>query len=156
TVEQRLTVANDAPGIAKLLQHLQEQRVRLVVVESTGRYHRAVAATLTQAAVNVATINPQQARAFAKAAGKLEKTDRLDAPLLARFGRAMQPRIDEKVAENQRILADLVSRRRALTQMKVAESNRAADVLPKLAAKQSRKLLRMLEQQIEDLDREIA
>lgn len=156
TVDKRLNVANDADGIAALLLVLQEHRVRLVVVESTGRYHRRVAATLTQAAINVATVNPQQARAFARAAGKLEKTDRIDAPLLARFGRAMQPRVDENPPENQRILADLVSRRRALTQMKVAETNRAADTLPKLAARQARKLIRLLDQQIDDLDREIA
>jgi transposase len=156
TVDQRLTLTNDDTGIANLLQHLQERRVRLVVVESTGRYHRAVAATLAQAGVNVATVNPLQARAFARAAGRLEKTDRIDAPLLAQFGRAMQPRIDENASENQRILADLVSRRRALTQMKVAETNRSHDPLPKLAARQSQKLLCLLKQQIQDLDREIA
>jgi transposase len=155
-VDQRLTVTNDAGGIATLLRRLGEQRVRLVIVEATGRYHRRVAATLTQAGINVATVNPLQARAFAKAAGKLEKTDRIDAPLLAQFGRAMQPRVDQTVAEDQRVLADLVSRRRALTQMRVAEANRAADPLPKLAAGQSQKLLRLIDQQIEDLDREIA
>jgi transposase len=156
TVDQRLTVANDAPGIAQLVKRLQDCKVRLAVIESTGRYHRRVAATLAEVDLNVATVNPQQARAFAKAAGKLEKTDRIDAPLLARFGRALQPRVDEKTPENRRILADLVSRRRALTQMKVAETNRAQDPLPKLAARQSAKLLRLIEQQIEDLDRVIA
>lgn len=156
TIDQRLTLPNDADNIARLLTLFQQRKVRLVIVEATGRYHRRVAATLAQAGLSVATVNPQQARAFAKAAGKLEKTDRIDAPLLAQFGRALNPRVDAKGQEDRQTLADLLSRRRALTQMKVAETNRDHDPLPKLAARQSRKLLRMLDQQIEDLDREVA
>ena len=155
-VGQRLQVANDDAGIARLVATLVELKARLVVIEATGRYHRRVAAALLQAGVNVAVINPQQARAFAKAAGKLEKTDRIDAELLARFGRAMNPRLAANTPENQAILSDLVCRRRGLVQMRVAEVNRAHGQLPKLAATQSRRLLRLIEQQVEDLDREIA
>jgi transposase len=156
TVEQRLRVGNDEAGIARLVATLREHNARLVVVEATGRYHRRVAAALLEAGVGVAVVNPQQVRAFAKAAGKLEKTDRIDAEVLARFGRAMNPRAAEKTPENQATLSDLVSRRRALVQVRVAETNRAHDRSPALAAAQSRKLLRLIEQQIEDLDREIA
>lgn len=155
-LEQRLEVANDEAGIAKLLGKLIEHKVRLVVVEATGRYHRRLAATLLQAGLSVAVVNPQQVRDFARAAGKLEKSDRIDAGILARFGRAMNPRSTRKTPENQVLLDDLISRRRALVQMRVAETNRAHDQLPKLAARQSAKLLRLIEQQIEDLDREIA
>lgn len=156
TVGQRLAVANDEPGIRQLIARFTEYKVRLIVIESTGRYHRRLAAALLQAGLNVATVNPQQARAFAKAAGKLEKTDRIDAPLLAQFGRALRPRADQPVDPNRQLLADLISRRRSLVQMRVAEVNRSHDQLPKFAAAQSKQLLRLLEQQIEDLDREIA
>ena len=156
TVDQRLAVANDDAGIARLVAKLIEHKVRLVVVEATGRYHRRVAAALLQAGVGVAVVNPQQARAFAKAAGKLEKTDRIDAVVLAHFGRAMNPRAAVKTPQNQAVLSDLVSRRRGLVQMRVAETNRAHEQLPGLAARQSKKLLRLIEQQIKDLDREIA
>lgn len=156
TVGRRLQVANDDAGVARLVATLVEHKVRLVVVEATGRYHRRVAAALLQAGVNVAVVNPQQVRAFAKAAGKLEKTDRIDAEVLARFGRAMNPRVAVKTPENQTILSDLVCRRRGLIQMRVAEANRAHGQLPRLAATQSRRLLRLIEQQVEDLDREIA
>ena len=156
TVGLRLRVDNDDAGFAALVARLREHKVRLVVVEATGRYHRRVAAALLQAGVNVAVVNPQQVRAFAKAAGKLEKTDRIDAEVLARFGRAMNPRVTAKTPENQGILSDLVSRRRGLVQMRVAEANRAHGQLPRLAARQSHTLLRLIEQQIEDLDREIA
>jgi transposase len=155
-VDQRLRVANDDAGVAGLVAGLVGHKARLVVVEATGRYHRRVAAALLQAGLNVAVANPQQVRDFAKAAGKLEKTDRIDAEVLARFGRAMNPRVARKTPEDQTLLADLVSRRRALVQMRVAEANRAHEQLPKLARGQSRRLLRLLEQQVEDLDREIA
>jgi transposase len=156
TVGLRLRIDNDDAGVARLLATLPEHRVRLVVVEATGRYHRRLAAALLQAGVDVAVVNPQQVRAFARAAGKLEKTDRIDAEVLARFGRALGPRAAVKTPENQAVLSDLVSRRRGLVQMRVAEANRSHDQLPKLAREQSRKLLRLVEQQIEDLDREIA
>ena len=156
TVGRRLRVANDDAGVAQLVGELVAHRARLVVIEATGRYHRRVAAALLQAGVAVAVVNPAHARAFARAAGKLEKSDRIDAVVLARFGRAMNPRVAVKTPENQALLSDLVCRRRGLVQMRVAEGNRAHGKLPKLAARQSHALLRLLEQQIEDLDREIA
>jgi transposase len=153
---RRLRFANDDDAVAALVAALLGHQVRLVVVEATGRYHRRVAASLVQAGVEVAVVNPQQARAFAKAAGRLEKTDRIDAEVLARFAGAMSPRPAAKAAENQTLLSDLVARRRGLVQVRVAETNRSHDQLPKLAREQSRKLLRLIEQQIEDLDREVA
>lgn len=156
TVDQRLRAANDDAGVADLVARLREQKVRLVVVEATGRYHRRAAAALLQAGVDVAVINPAHARAFARASGKLEKTDRVDAEVPARFGRAMSPRAAEKTPEHRAALADLVGRRRGPVQMRVAESNRAHGQLPRLAARQSAALLRLLEQQVEDLDRGIA
>jgi len=156
TIDRRLCVPNDDAGVASLVALLREHKARLVVVEATGRYHRRAAAALLEAGLEVAVVNPAHARDFARAAGRLEKTDRIDAEMLARFGRAMGPRAAVKTPENQAVLGDLVSRRRALVQVRVAEANRAHDQLPKLAAAQSRKLLRLLEQQVEDLDREIA
>jgi transposase len=157
TVNQRLQVANDEPGIDRLLRKLAEHRVRLVVLEATGRHHRRVAATLLEHGVNVAVVNPRHVREFARAMGKLEKTDRVDAAVLARFGRAMNPRVQAAATpEGRTVLKDLAARRRGLVQMRVAERNRAHDELPKLARKQSDKLLRLLDQQVEDLDRAIA
>ena len=156
TVTVRLAVANDDAGVAALVAALVGHGARLVVVEATGRYHRRAAAALLQAGVGVAVVNPQQARAFARAAGMLEKSDRIDAEVLARFGRALGPRVAVKTPESQALLSDLVCRRRGLVQMRVAEANRARGQLPGLAARQSAELLRLIEQQVEDLDREIA
>jgi len=156
TPGRRLAVANDDDGVAALAAELLEHRVRLVVLEATGRYHRRVAAALLDAGLEVAVVNPAHVRDFARAAGKLEKDDGIDAEVLARFGRAMNPRVSQKAPPQQALLADLVSRRRGLVQARVAEANRAREQTAPLARRQSAKLLRLLEQQVEDLDREIA
>jgi transposase len=155
-VNQRFSIDNSDEAIAILVDRLHAANVRLVVIEATGRYHRRVAAMLLQAGIGASVVNPQRAREFARALGKLEKSDTLDAEILAAFARLINPKPDEIQRKNQTILADLVSRRRSLVQVRVAEKNRAHDDLPKLAARQSGKLLRLIEQQIEDLDREIA
>jgi transposase len=154
---QRFSLANAADEIAALIERLGKAGVRLVVLEATGRYHRRVAATLLQAGINTCLANPQRVREFARASGRLEKSDRIDSQVLAEFARGIQHRtLLQKQPENQPILRDLVSRRRGLVQMRIAEKNRAHDELPKLARTQSNRLLRVLEQQIEDLDRAIA
>ena len=153
---ERFTLDNSESAIAALIDRLRAAQVRLVVIEATGRYHRRVAATLLTAGINASVVNPQRTREFAKAMGKLEKSDAIDAEVLAEFARRIAPRPDEIQRKNHTILADLVSRRRSLVQVRVAEKNRAHEDLPRLAARQSQKLLRLIEQQIEDLDRAIA
>ena len=151
--------SNDDEGVARLVALLRRLKVRLAVLESTGRYHRAAAARLLDAGLDVAVVNPKQVRAYAVAEGRLEKTDAIDARVIAAFGRSINPRVMAKPSAKQQELADLVARRRGLVQVKVAEANRAAGELPPpppLAQRQSRKLLRLVEQQIEDLDRAIA
>jgi transposase len=154
---RRLHLANNDKDIAKLISVLRPLSVQLVVIEATGRHHRRVAADLLDADIPVTLVNPQRARQYAQSIGKLEKTDRVDAQVLAGFGRAAQHQIMEKPSEKQVELNDLISRRRALVQMRVAEKNRLAEVhQPKLAKSQAKTLLRLIDQQIEDIDRAIA
>jgi len=147
---------DDEPQRAKLIARLLPLNVTLVCIEATGRYHRRVAADLLDAGIPVALVNPKRAREFARSVGKLEKSDRIDAQVLAAFARATEHRKLQKERENQTELSDLVSRRRALVQMRVAESNRLGEQQPKLAHTQGKKMLRLIDQQIEDLDRAIA
>jgi transposase len=155
-VGQRAQAPNDAQGIAKLIDQLRSFKIQLVVIEATGRLHRRLAGELLLAGIPVALVNPQRAREFARSTGRLEKTDRVDAQVLAEFGRGVKHRTLEQLPEKQVDLDDLISRRRALVQMHVAEKNRLHDHLPKLARSQAQKLLRLIDQQIEDLDRAIA
>jgi transposase len=153
---QRFVVDNTDQAINTLIDRLQTAKVRLVVLEATGRYHRRVAGTLLSAGIPVKVLNPQRARDFAKSLGKLEKSDPIDAGVLAHFGRAINPKPDVLPKKGQAELADLISRRRALVQMRIAETNRSHELMPKLASRQSRQLLDMIERQIDALDREIA
>jgi len=155
-IDKSMRLDNDPAGIATLIEQLRAHNVRLVIIEATGRYHRRLAAELLDAGIPVVVANPQRVREFARSMGKLEKSDKIDARVLAAFARATDHRVAEKARENQTQLDDLVSRRRALVQMRVAEKNRLHDQLPRLARNQGNKLLRLIEQQIEDLDRAIA
>jgi transposase len=156
-LDKSFSVVNDDRGIAALIEQLRAGGVRLVLIEATGRYHRRCAAQLLDAGIEVAVVNPQRAREFARSMGKLEKTDRIDSRVLAAFARASDThRRLSKTSEKQAQIDDLISRRRALVQMRIAEKNRLHDDLPKLARNQGNKLLRLIEQQIEDLDRAIA
>ena len=85
------SVANTAAGYAELVQHWHTQPPALIVVEATGGLERGVAYALVEAALPVAVVNPRQPRDFAKATGRLAKTDRLDAETLAHFAEAVRP-----------------------------------------------------------------
>lgn len=127
-----LSLSNDAAGIEALLGHLAGQRVSLVVMEATGGLESTVACALQVAGYAVAIINPRQARDFARAMGQLAKTDRIDAQILAQLGEVIErhPQRERFVKPlpdaEQQTLAALVSRRRQLITMLVAERNRLA------------------------------
>ena len=101
----------------------------LIVLEATGGLEVRLAAALAAAALPVAVVNPRQVRSFARAMGRLAKTDRLDAKVIARFAEAVRPPVRPLPDETTRHLGALVARRRQLLEMLVAERNRrqAAD-----------------------------
>ena len=111
-------------GLATLVQRLQPQTPTLVVLEATGGYEADVAAALALAAMPVAIVNPRQVRDFARATGRLAKTDPLDAAVLAHFAAAVQPEPRGLPDAAQQALTALVARRRQLVEMLVAERHR--------------------------------
>ena len=88
--EGTFSIANDEHGIRELLKRLTPG-ADLVILEATGGLEVAVAGALATAGIAVAVVNPRQVREFARATGRLAKTDRLDAQVLARFGEAVKP-----------------------------------------------------------------
>jgi transposase len=156
TDEQIFATENDAAGIANLVVRLQPLTPTRIVIESTGRYSRLVAGELCAAGLPVCVVNPRQARDFARSLGRLAKTDAIDARILAEFARVASLRLAEKEPEKQPILDDRITRRRQIVQMLVMERNRLEALTDKLTIKQINKVIRLLEQQREDLDREIA
>lgn len=144
------SVANDRAGIDELIARLLEGvRPELVVLEATGKYERPAAV-----AVAVAVVNPRQARDFAKAAGRLAKTDRIDAQVLARFAGAVGPRPSVLPDEEARVLQDILLRRRQLLEMMVAEKNRL-QMASEAVARRIAAHVRWLEKELCRVDREL-
>jgi transposase len=118
------TVANDANGIACIVQIFQKQPIERVVVEATGGYEVSLVIALHEAKLPVVVINPRQARDYAHALGILAKTDCIDASVLARFAHDVQPPTREFPDENARQLDAMLARRRQLLDFRTAELNR--------------------------------
>ena len=116
--------ANDAAGVAALVARLHELQSALVVLEATGGYERPLAAALAGASLPVAVANPRQARDFARATGKLAKTDALDARTLAHFAEAVRPPARPVPDVEAEALGAVLARRRQLVEMRTAEQNR--------------------------------
>jgi transposase len=102
--------ANDENGIRNLLKRL-ESAVELVILEATGGLEAPVAGALASAGIAVAVVNPRQVRELARATGRLAKTDRLDAQVLARFDEAVEPEVRSLKDEQAQALEALVTRR---------------------------------------------
>ena len=117
-------VANDPDGIAELVGTLRAPAPALIVLEATGRLELPVVAALQVAGLPVAVVNPRQVRDFAKATGRLAKTDRLDAAVLAHFADALRPAPAAPVPDDVRRLDALLTRRNQLIGMRVMETNR--------------------------------
>lgn len=121
---ESLRVANDAEGLTELLNRVRG--AALVVMEATGGYETQAATAIAGAGLRLAVVNPRQVRDFAKATGRLAKSDRIDAHVIAAFGQAVDPQIvslpDEETLELQRLIA----RRSQLVGMRVQEANRLA------------------------------
>jgi transposase len=118
------TVANEPQGIADLVARLVPLRPVLIVLEATGGLEHAAAAALAAAGLAVAVVNPRQTHDFAKALGRLAKTDALDAGTLAEFAERVRPEPRPLPDETARAFEALLQRRRQLLEMRVAEQNR--------------------------------
>ena len=110
--------------VTALAERLVALEPTLVVLEATGGLEVRLAAALAAAGLPVAVVNPRQVRSFARAMGRLAKTDRLDAQAIARFAEAVRPPVRALPDEATRRLGALVARRRQLLEMLVAERNR--------------------------------
>jgi len=117
-------VENTTDGHEALAQHLVEATPERVILEATGGYERAVAAVLAAAGLPVVVVNPRQTRDFARATGRLAKTDEIDAGVLALFGERIEPEVRPLESADQQAFAALVARRRQIQEMKTAEKNR--------------------------------
>jgi len=149
---QRLTIPSTPEEHRRLAGLLRNHQVHLVVLEATGGLEVPVAAELSLAGLLVAIVNPRQVRDFAKAVGILAKTDRLDAHVLARFARDVQPPARPLPDQAHRDLAELTTRRRQLVEARVAEQNRLQRAASTPVRRSIQKAITFLERQIDDVD----
>ena len=146
-----LQFANEAAGIDELGKKLKAQAVDLVVMEATGGYETAAATALVAMGLRVAVVNPRQIRDFAKATGRLAKSDRIDAQVIAAFGQAIEPEIVRLPDEDAREMEALLVRRRQLVAMRVQEINRLG-LMQGAMRKNIKAHIDWLEKQIDRLD----
>ena len=149
-----LHVDNDEVGIASLIEELRGLRPTLVVLEATGGLETAVASACAVAAIPVAVVNPRQVRDFARAIGRLAKTDNIDAEVLARFGEAVKPEPRLPPDEETQLLDSLLQRRRQLAEMRTAEMNRRRTA-PLKIRKSIDVVIRMLDAQVNAIDKDV-
>jgi transposase len=121
---ERLQVGNDSRGITQLTRMLERRRPELVVLEASGGYEGALLERLFAKKLAVVLLNPRHVRNFARASGRLAKTDTIDAEVLAHFAEVMKPEPRQMADAETRKLRALVSRRRQLIQIVTAELNR--------------------------------
>jgi len=142
-------------GISKLITYLKRRKPTLIVIEATGGYETQLAAELVSAKLNVAVVNPFQVRSYAKALGKLAKTDAIDAQVLARFAQDIKPEPRTLPDEQELELKALIMRRRQLVEMLVAEKNRLHRASSTQVKQSLQRMLNTIQQQIDQLDKQI-
>jgi transposase len=150
---KQLSVGNDAEGHLRIVEMLRGQTV-LVVMEPTGGYETALAAALIEATIPVAVVNARQIRDFAKSRGRLAKTDKIDAMMLACFAEANRPEPRAMPDEETRSLEALVTRRRQLVDMRATEMARR-ELAPPAVRPSIKTVIDFLSKQIDDNDREL-
>jgi transposase len=151
---QRWSFSNDDKGISEAVSRLRELSPALMVLEATGGIEVPLAAALGIAGLPVAVVNPRQIRDFAKATGKLAKTDVLDARVMARFAAAVQPTPRPLPETQSQELAAMLARRRQMVEMLTAEKNRLSSAR-KVVRQRIEDHITWLEQELANIDREL-
>jgi transposase len=125
--KEKRRLPNDARGHRQLINWIEQIEAKVqVICEPSGGYERSLVQALVRAQVKVSLVQANRVRAFARAAGILAKTDRLDARVLCAFGEAMEPPMVTALKLEQEHLRELESQRRHLSRLLVMEQNRGA------------------------------
>lgn len=149
------TNQHDGNGVEQLVGELRQLAPVLIVLEATGGFEATVAAALAGARLPVAVVNPRQIRDFARATGRLAKTDALDAQVIALFAERIRPEARPLADADSRALAELVARRRQVVEMIGMESNRLHQARNPRVQRMLGATLKTLKDQLAELDRDI-
>jgi transposase len=152
---EAFAVARDGEGLAALTARLGELGPCLVVLEATGGFEVTVASALAAAKLPLAVVNPRQIRDFARATGKLAKTDALDAAAIAHFAEAIRPEPHPVADEQAQALGELVARRRQVVDMIGAESHRRRQMTQRKVLRRIEHHLTVLQAELSEIEREL-
>ena len=147
--------ARDSEGLKALVDRMQHVAPQIVVLEATGGFEAPVVAALADAGIAVAIVNPRQIRDFAKATGRLAKTDTLDAAAIAHFAEAIKPEVRPLLDEQARQFKALMVRRRELMDMIGREENRLKQAIEKRVIKDLNAHIRFLKNRLSSIDEDI-
>lgn len=147
--------ANDVTGFQELSKRLKPHCPVAVVLEASGGYEEAAASHLAAKGLAVAVVNPRQPRDFARSLGRLAKTDRIDAAVLAHFAEVVREQLRPLPAQETRALRDLAARRRQLVEMRTAENNRLCKTHTARVRRSIEAIIGALNQQLDDTDCEM-
>ena len=148
--------ANTVAGISALADFCRTQRVDLVAMEATGGYEQRALALLWQQDLPVAILNPRAVRRFAEGMGWLEKTDRIDAGVIAWFAETKRSQPVCLPSARQQQLRALVTRLRQLTEVRTAQRNQSRLVTDPAVLALIDELEALVARQIRDLETAIA
>lgn len=148
--------ANDGEGIQCLAEFSREHKVSIVVMEASGGYEQLAFAVLCSMGIEVAVVNARSVRRFAQAMGILEKTDRIDAGVIAWYGETKKVIATPAVSPDQRRLKAMVTRLRQLTQLRASQRNQRLLVREAGVQASFHQLLQLINQQIGELEVQIA
>ena len=152
---ESFVVGRHGEGLATLVERLQALAPDLVVMEATGGYETVVASAVGAAHLPLAVVNPRQIRDFARATGKLAKTDRLDAAAIAHFAEAVRPPARPIADAEAQLLGELVARRRQVIEMIVAERNRRRMATQRRVVRAIERHLALLQSELSELEQDI-
>jgi len=147
--------ANDDRGFRALHQWIRINGSSLIVFEASGVYHRALENSLSAASVPYSKVNPRQARRFAEATGKIAKTDKVDAAVLARMGAVLELAPQAPKAEYLNILREMMTARRGLIKDRVTVRTRMQTTTQTLLKRHLKERLAQVEKHLEQIDHTI-
>ena len=138
-----------------MVKKLKKLNPKLIVMEATGGYEISAAIELNQSQLPVAVVNPRQIRDYARAIGRLAKTDAIDAYVIARFAQDVRPKIRDQITLKNLHLKELVSRREQLIDIRTAEKSRLSKAHFNQVIETIEKLIQTLDDQICQIDKQL-
>ncbi len=151
---QFFSVKNDKEGIKNAVKDIQVLKPSRVLIESTGRLELEFVIAAHKAGLPIVVCNPGQVRQFAKAAGRIAKTDKLDAMDIAHYGEAMKPRLSSIKPEKLRAISDLLTVRSQCLEMSTMQKNRLKR-MPKTVHKPIQNILKSIKKELDSIDKQL-